>query len=69
MVFVFLSYNLFYFVSPSLLYDYYAPSASILEELKLWVFYQVKPLFILVSAIVPTAFFILTEISLFKSKC
>ncbi|PSO04525.1 hypothetical protein B9Q12_02300 [Candidatus Marsarchaeota G2 archaeon ECH_B_SAG-G06] len=68
MVFVFLSYNLFYFVSPSLLYDYYAPSASILEELKLWVFYQVKPLFLVVVAIAPTTCYLLTEIYLFKKK-
>jgi|BEDMetMinimDraft_2_1075160.scaffolds.fasta_scaffold00758_3 hypothetical protein len=53
LLFVGLSYNAFYFISPALLYDTYAPSASIAEELKLAFFYSYKPLFITVTGVVP----------------
>ncbi|MEM3795121.1 MAG: hypothetical protein QW429_04530, partial [Thermoprotei archaeon] len=53
LIFVGLSYNVFYFLSPALLYDTYAPAASIAEELKLAFFYNNRPLFIAVASILP----------------
>lgn len=53
LLFVGLSYNAFYFVSPAILYDTYAPSASIAEELKLAFFYNYRPLFITVTGVIP----------------
>jgi hypothetical protein len=59
LLYVGLSYNAFYFVSPAILYDTYAPSASIAEELKLAFFYNYKPLFITITGIIPLFVYIL----------
>jgi len=56
--YVALSYNLFYFISPSLLPDQFAFGASIVEQLKLAWFYQTTWFFVLVSGVIPTAAYI-----------
>ncbi len=58
LVFVGLSYNIFYFVSPAILYDTYAPSASIAEQLKLALFFNYKPLFVGVASVAPLVAYI-----------
>jgi hypothetical protein len=63
LVYVALSYNLFYFVSPSLLPNYLSLGASIVEQLKLSYFYQTQWLFLLVSGAVPTGAYALTAIA------
>ena len=63
LVYVALSYNAFYFASPSILPNYYSLGASIVEQLKLSYFYQTQWLFVLVSGIVPTAAYVLTAIA------
>ncbi len=55
LVYMAFSYNIFYFVSPALLPDLFSSGASILEQLKVNVFYQVPPLFLAVAGGVPTA--------------
>lgn len=59
LLFVALSYNVFYFVSPTILYDVYSNSASIAEELKIAFFYNYKPLFIAVASFTPLAAYVL----------
>lgn len=54
LAFMVLSYNVFYFVSPALLPNYFAFGSSIAEQLKLSYFYQTTWLFIVVAGIVPT---------------
>jgi len=63
LAYVALSYNVFYFVSPSLLPNYFSLGASIVEQLKVGYFYQTQWLFVLVSGIVPTAAYVLTSIA------
>ena len=56
--YVAISYNLFYFISPALLPDYFVYGASIVEQLKLAWFYQTTWFFVLASGVVPTAAYI-----------
>ena len=63
LVYVALSYNIFYFVSPSLLPSYLSLGASIVEQLKLSYFYQTQWLFVLVSGVVPTGAYALMTIA------
>ena len=57
-----LSYNVFYFASPSLLPNYFSLGASIVEQLKVGYFYQTQWLFILVSGVVPTGAYVFMAI-------
>jgi hypothetical protein len=69
LIYVALSYNLFYFVSPSILLDEFSNGASIVEQLKLVFFYTTPVQYILVSAAVPTAaYLLLLRQELFKGK-
>jgi hypothetical protein len=53
------SYNLFYFVSPSLLLNQFALGPSVLEQLKVNFFYQTPWVFAFVSGLVPTVAYLL----------
>ena len=55
LAFVAAAYNVFYFVSPSVLPDEFVFGASILEQMKVTLFYQTTALFVLVAGILPTA--------------
>jgi hypothetical protein len=48
------TYNMFYFVSPSVLPNEFAFGASIVEQLKVNVVYQTTWLFVLLLGIIPT---------------
>jgi len=61
--FLVISYNLFYFVSPAILPNYFAPGSSIVEQLKLSYFFQNTWLFVAVSGIIPTAVYVLMLLS------
>jgi len=61
--FLVISYNLFYFVSPAILPNYFAPGSSIVEQLKLSYFFQNTLLFVVVSGIIPTATYALMLLS------
>ena len=63
LVYVALSYNVFYFVSPSFLPNYFSLGASIVEQLKVSYFYQTQWLFVLVSGVVPTAAYVLMAVA------
>jgi hypothetical protein len=54
LAFMALSYNVFYFVSPSVLPNYFALGSSIAEQLKLSYFYQTTWFFVVVAGIIPT---------------
>jgi hypothetical protein len=54
MVYVAVSYNIFYFVSPAVLFDEFSSGPSIVEQLKVAFFYTVPIEFLLVSAAAPT---------------
>jgi hypothetical protein len=53
-IYMALTYDIFYFVSPAILPDYFAWGASIVEQLKLSMFFQNTWAFVTVSGIVPT---------------
>jgi len=55
MAYVALSYNIFYFVSPSLLLHEFSLGPSIVEQLKLVLFYTTPVQYVLISAAIPTA--------------
>lgn len=59
-IYLALSYNMFYFVSPAILYDQYAFPASIVEQLKISVFYSLIPVYLMVTAVAPTLVYALT---------
>ncbi len=54
LVYMALSYNIFYFVSPALLPDQFAFGASIAEQLKVSAFYQSTAFFVLLTGLIPT---------------
>jgi hypothetical protein len=54
LIYVILSYDLFYFVSPAYLPDQFALGASVADQIKLNFFYQSTWLFLLVGALIPT---------------
>ena len=59
------SYNIFYFVSPAILPNYFSVGASIADQLKVAVFDQTSWLFLLVLGVVPTVCYcliLLTEL-------
>ncbi|MDA4125271.1 MAG: hypothetical protein OK438_07505 [Thaumarchaeota archaeon] len=58
LIFVALSYNAFYFVSPILLPDQFTFGASIAEQLKVSYFYGTSTLFILVAGLIPTVVYL-----------
>jgi hypothetical protein len=60
LVFLMISYNVFYFISPAILPDYFSLGASIVEQLKLSVFFQNTWFFVAVSGVVPTIVYVLT---------
>ena len=59
MLYVILSYNVFYFVSAGILFDEFSTGPSIIEQLKLNFFYATPVLYILVSAALPTIAYLL----------
>jgi Gpi18-like mannosyltransferase len=56
--FMFFAYNIFYFVSPTLLPDEFSFGASVLEQMKVSFFYQTPVQFLLISALIPTAVYV-----------
>jgi len=58
LLFMFFAYNTFYFVSPTLLPDEFSFGASVLEQMKVSLFYQTPVQFLLVSALIPTAVYV-----------
>ncbi len=69
LIYVALSYNIFYFVSPYFLPDEFSAGASIVEQLKLVLFYTTPIQYILVSAAVPTvAYLYLLRQEIHKAK-
>jgi Gpi18-like mannosyltransferase len=54
MAFVALAYNIFYFVSPTILYDEFSIGQSIVEQLKLAYFYTSLGQYIVLTALIPT---------------
>lgn len=56
---VVLSYNIFYFVSPAILPNYYTLGASIADQLKVLAFNQTSWLFLLLLGAIPTASYLL----------
>ena len=54
MAFVGLAYNIFYFVSPTILYDEFSIAQSIVEQLKLAYFYTSLGQYLVLTALIPT---------------
>ncbi len=54
LVFMLGGYDIFYFVSPALLHSEFEVGASIIEQMKVSLFYQSQVIFLTVSAVVPT---------------
>lgn len=59
MLYVILSYNVFYFVSAGILFDEFSTGPSILEQLKVNFFHSTPELFLFVSAVLPTLAYLL----------
>jgi hypothetical protein len=71
MAYVALSYDIFYFVSPALLLHEFSIGPSIVEQLKLILFYSTPIQYIVVSAAIPTIAYVLLlrhELSRKKTK-
>ncbi|MDE1853179.1 MAG: hypothetical protein KGI38_05450 [Thaumarchaeota archaeon] len=58
LAYVFLSYNIFYFVSPAILPDEFTFGGSIVEQLKVNAFYQSPESLVLLAGLVPTAAYV-----------
>lgn len=58
LVFMFFAYDIFYFASPTLLPDEFSFGASVLEQMKVSLFYQTPSQFLLISALIPTAAYV-----------
>ena len=54
MAFVALAYNIFYFVSPTILYEEFSIGQSIVEQLKLAYFYTSLGQYLVLTALIPT---------------
>ena len=57
MAYVVLTYNIFYFVSPTLLLDEFSNGASIVEQLKLAYFFNAPAAFVALAVIIPTVLY------------
>lgn len=58
LILVALSYNIFYFVSPAILPNYFTVGASVADQLKVVAFNETTWLFLLLSGVAPTAFYL-----------
>jgi len=68
LIYVILSYDLFYFVSPAFLPDQFALGASVADQIKLNFFYQSTWLFILVGALIPTLAYVWAFLSEVRAR-
>ncbi len=68
LVYVALSYNIAYFISPSILYDYYSPAFSIAEELKLAYFFHHPLFYFVLIAAIPTAVYLFTAVKVTRAS-
>ncbi len=60
MLYIALSYNILYFISPVLVYDVYEGPAAVIEQLKINVFYNSPLLLVGLFGIVPSAVYLLS---------
>ena len=68
MLYMVLSYSIFYFVSAGVLFDEFSKGPAILEQMKLNFFYATPVLYLIVSAALPTLAYLLFLVLELRSK-